>query len=156
MANGQSHCEHRAAGIDEYRWPPEIRTEQVVGRQALFGRVIERVENVQEQLDASRRQCDRARDPHVEERLRRESPRAARLERIALVALRQRNLRGGGPGFAGEVLQVRGDDDTRIEAREAAHHAQHVWPIVRQPATGVGQVVRILPEREDTGRRRSC
>ena len=53
-AQVQPDADHRAARIDEGRRLTEVRAEQIVGRQALFRRVVERIEHVHEQLDASR------------------------------------------------------------------------------------------------------
>ena len=49
---------------------------------------------------------DRPRHPHIEQRLRRQPARAARLEQDALVALRQHDLRRARPRLAAEDLQI--------------------------------------------------
>ena len=72
----------------------------------------------------------------------------------ALVALRQRNLRGRGPGLAAEVLKTGGDRDAGSGQIEGAHRAKHLRAIVRQAAVGVRQVIRIASERRGRERRR--
>ena len=91
---------------------------------------------------------ERSRHAQIEQRLRRQPARAARLEQNALIALRQRDLRGGGPRLAAEVLEVGREQESGPRHVDAAHHAQHVRSIVRQPAARVGEVVRILAEGE--------
>ena len=98
---------------------------------------------------------DRPRHAQIEQRLRRQPARAARLEQDALVALRQRDLRRRRPRLAAEVLQIGGDHEAGPRHVDAAHDPEHVRAIVWQPAARVGETVRILPERERTARRRS-
>ena len=145
----QPHADHRATRIHEDGRLTEVRAEQIVGRQAFLRRVVERVEHVQEQLDASHAaEGDRPRHAHIEQRLRRQPARAARLEQDALVALRQRDLRRRRPRLAAEVLQIGGDHEAGPRHVDAAHHPEHVRAIVRQPAARVGEIVRIAPERD--------
>jgi hypothetical protein len=47
------YAEHDAAGIDEDDRPTEARAEQVVAGEALLGGLVERIEHVGEQLDAT-------------------------------------------------------------------------------------------------------
>jgi len=52
-AQVQSHTEHRATRVHEDGGLTEIRAEEIVRRQGLLRRVIERIEHIQKQLDAS-------------------------------------------------------------------------------------------------------
>ena len=77
-AEGQPHPDHLAARIDERRRPAEIRAEQVVCCDSLFGGVIERAENVEKELDSiGAAELKGARQTHIKQRLRRESARTA-------------------------------------------------------------------------------
>ena len=82
--------------------------------------------------------------------------RAARLEQNALIPLRQLHLRRGRPRLAAEALKVRGDEDVVPRERDDAGRPEDVRPIVRQTAGRVGEVVRILAERQESSRRLSC
>src|SRR3954451_25030622 len=66
------HAEHRAARIHEGSRLTEIRAEHVVGGQPLFRCVVERIEQVDEELEAAgaaERDCPR--EAQIEQRLRR-------------------------------------------------------------------------------------
>jgi len=104
-AQVQPYAKHRSTRINKRRGLAKRRAEQVVVGQALFSRVIQHIQHVHEQLGSPRAaQADRPRQAEIDERLRRQPARAARLEQNALVALRQDDLRRCGPWLAAEVL----------------------------------------------------
>ena len=122
-----------------------------VGRQTFFGCVIEHIQDVQQHFDADAAGVrDDLRCTHVEQRLRREAARPTRLEQNALRALRQRDLGGCRPGLAAESLEVGGDEDAGARHVDGSHDPKGVRPIVRQPAIGIGQLVRITSENAST------
>ena len=49
----ESQAEHRPPRIHEHRGQSEIRTELIVGREAFRGCVVQQIEHVQEQLNAT-------------------------------------------------------------------------------------------------------
>src|SRR5207245_7272600 len=103
----QPDTEHRAPRIDEESGLSKSQGKQVVGRQAFFGCVIEHIEHIQKQFDTpGSTGGDDLRHTHVEQRLRRQTARPARLEQNALRALWQRYLRGCRPRLAAESLQI--------------------------------------------------
>ena len=61
------------------------------------------------------------------------------------------------PGLATEMLQVGRDHDAGMRHVDCGHDPEHVRAIVGQAAAGVGQIVRVLaerdPRREGGGRR---
>src|SRR4051812_42467265 len=68
----QPHPEHRAARVQEHGGLREVRAEQVVRRQALLRRVIERIEHIHEEFDAAEVSGgERPRHSEIENRLRR-------------------------------------------------------------------------------------
>src|SRR4029453_63719 len=100
-------AEHRAAWIHEGGWLAEVRAEEIVGRDRLLRGVIEHVQYVEQQLDAGRAaQGQRPRHAQIDERLRRQSARAARFQQNPLVALRQRDLRTRRPWLAAYRLGI--------------------------------------------------
>src|SRR5438445_7929827 len=114
-AEAHSLAEHRATRVHKRDGLSEILAGQIVGQQPLLRFVTENVEHVQQQLDTSQAtEQERPRHAHVEQSLRRQAPRARRLEQDALlVVLRNGNHRRGRPGFAAEVLEVGRDDEAR-------------------------------------------
>lgn len=146
-----SHTHHRPTRITESGGLAEIRTELIVRGDPLLRGVIEQIEDVHEKLGASRdAEGDRPRDAEIEQRLRRQPARAARLEEDPLVTLRQSDLRCRRPRLAAEVLHVGRDDESGPGHVDAAHDPEHVRSIVWQPAARVGETVRILPECDVT------
>ena len=74
----------------------------------------------------------------------RRDPRCS--SRMRWSALRQRDLSGGGPRLAAEVLQVRRDEDADPRHVDDAGHAEDVRAIVGQPPVRVREVVGIAAE----------
>ena len=74
----------------------------------------------------------------------------------ALIALRQHDLRRRRPRLAAEVLQIGREHEAGPRDVDAAHHPEHVRPIVRQPAARVGEIVGIASERHGLRWRRQC
>src|SRR5205823_6927475 len=94
--------------VYEDRWLTEIPREQILRRQTFLRLVVEDIQHVHHQLDASEPvEGDRSRQPHIQERLRRQPPGAAWLEQQAILRiLRQRYLRARCPRLAAEVPEV--------------------------------------------------
>ena len=118
---------------------------------AFLRRVVEHIEHVQEQLDAAdAAEGDRPRHAQIEQRLRRQPARAARLEQDALVgcsaaaatcAVAAHGLPLKCCRLAATTKPVRGTSTLPIDP-------EHVRSIVWQPAARVGEIVGIAPERE--------
>ena len=73
-AQNQPHTQHRPTRIHEDTGLAEIRmtclilSEQVIGYQALFRSVIERIEYVEHELDSwLAAECEGPRQPHIQE-----------------------------------------------------------------------------------------
>ncbi len=137
---------------------PKFGAEQIVRGQALLRRVVERVEHVHEQLDASQAAGDAA------------SSTRARRAATATTAGASRAARAGSRwspcgsatcavaahGLPLKYLQIGRDHEAGSRHVDAAHDAEHVRSIVRQPAARVGEIVGIAPERQRSGARRCC
>jgi hypothetical protein len=88
FSQAQPHAEHGPAGIHEDGGASEIGTEQIIACELFFGPAIEHVEHVHKKLDTRGfARHDRFRRAQVEQRLRRQSARAARFQEDAAVAL---------------------------------------------------------------------
>src|SRR4030095_15444543 len=103
------YSEHCAPRIYVGSGPAEIGTCDVVRHEALLGRAIQDIENVDDKLDAfACSTCDRFRQSNIQQCLRRQPARSARLDEhpLLLRILWHRQQGRSCPRLAAEISEV--------------------------------------------------